>query len=328
MKKISVAFSLIFIWASSASAVIQINAHTPVVFASVEQGKDILGRQDDFIMRLSPFDRASRMKTDRAVSEIEFLRFVQRNVLPWSREEKSKIKAALQALTPRLSKFFLSFPETIYIVKTTGAEEGGAAYTRSRAIVIPANYLAASTEKLLKTICHELFHIMSRSSPELRERFYRVIGFEKCNEIAFPDILKPRKITNPDAPRNDHYIAVEFKGMPMLAVPVLFSRTEKYNAQIGGEFFQYLIHQLLIVEKDEPTESVNPAYQRNIPLLLSPNEVSGYFEKIGRNTKYIIHPEEILADNFALLILEQKNVASPDILERIIEVLQKNRSNP
>jgi hypothetical protein len=37
-----------------------------VRFASVEEGAEILGRKDEFIQRLSAFDRAARMKTDRS----------------------------------------------------------------------------------------------------------------------------------------------------------------------------------------------------------------------------------------------------------------------
>jgi hypothetical protein len=45
--------------------------------------------------------------------------------------------------------------------------------------------------------------------------------------------------------------------------------------------------------------------------------VSSYHEQIGRNTGYIIHPEEVLADNFALLLLGRTAVKSPHILDRL-----------
>jgi hypothetical protein len=31
----------------------------------------------------------------------------------------------------------------------------------------------------------------------------------------------------------------------------------------------------------------------------------------------LVHPEEILADNFALLVLDEQNVPSPEILQRM-----------
>lgn len=42
---------------------------------------------------------------------------------------------------------------------------------------------------------------------------------------------------------------------------------------------------------------------------------------MGRNTGYIIHPEEILADNFKLLATGAENVPSPQILEKMRVIL-------
>lgn len=55
--------------------------------------------------------------------------------------------------------------------------------------------------------------------------------------------------------------------------------------------------------------------------LLAPQQISGFFEQVGRNTNYIIHPEEILAENFALLIMDKRDVPSPEILEKMRAVL-------
>jgi hypothetical protein len=35
----------------------------------------------------------------------------------------------------------------------------------------------------------------------------------------------------------------------------------------------------------------------------------------------VIHPEEILADNFALLILDERNLPSPEIIEKMRLIL-------
>jgi hypothetical protein len=56
------------------------------------------------------------------------------------------------------------------------------------------------------------------------------------------------------------------------------------------------------------------------------SNVSGFFEQIGKNTKYIIHPEEILADNFALLFLGNKDVPSPEIIRKMKDVLDKGKA--
>ncbi len=285
-----------------------------VRFASVEEGAEILGRKDEFIQRLSAFDRAARMKTDRSISEVEFLKFVKGNVLAWNKSEKAKIEEAIASIRPALDALPLSLPKIVNLVKTSGAEEGQAFYTRDTAIVMPQKETDKADSGLLKkTIAHELFHILSRGNPALREKLYESIGFTKCGEVEFPSELRSRKITNPDAPRNEHAIGVRIRGEEVHAVPILFSKAAKYDVNSDGEFFNYL--QLRFVQV--------PGMATAQPVLAAPEEISGFFEQVGRNTNYFIHPEEILADNFALLILDEHNVPSPEILEKMRRILEQ-----
>ena len=143
----------------------------------------------------------------------------------------------------------------------------------------------------------------------------------KCNEISFPASLALRKITNPDAPRNDHYIGVRVDGRECLAIPILFANTESYDAARGGEFFNYLQFRLLLVKRGKEPDSVGTVYDGEEPRLADLQRVTGFFEQVGRNTGYIIHPEEILADNFALLVMESHDVPSPEILQKMKEIL-------
>lgn len=302
---------------------IQFSAKTIIGFTSVDKGKEILMTRDDFIERLSPFDRAARMKTDKNISEREFLSFVGNNVLPWDEAEKQKVANAFRSIQPRIETLSLLFPEKIHMVKTTGNEEGGAAYTRGDAIILPKAKLALDTRALQELICHELFHIFSRANHNTRERLYGAIGFMKCNEVEFPVTLKSRKITNPDAPRNDHCIRLQVGRKESWAVPILFATTEKYDMSRGGEFFDYLNFQLLLVERSGNPPIVKPLFDGSKPRLVDVQQVSGFFEQVGRNTEYIIHPEEILADNFVLLVLGGRSVPSPDVLDRIKRVLTK-----
>jgi hypothetical protein len=153
---------------------------------------------------------------------------------------------------------------------------------------------------------------------------YTAIGFVKCDEIEFPAALRARKITNPDAPRNDHFIRLEKAGATCLAVPILFATTESYDVQRGGEFFDYLSFEFLVVSQAADSRQVGSITENSAPKLLRPQAVTGFYEQIGRNTQYIIHPEEILADNFALLILGRENVPSPEILQKMRAILAQS----
>jgi hypothetical protein len=290
-------------------------------FATIPQGREILTNRDDFVLALSPFDRAARMKTDQKVLERDYLDFVARNVLDWDAAEKGLVQSALSDLQPRLVSLSLPLPENILFIKTTGAEEGGAEYTRANAIVLPQSTLKSSRSNLRGIIAHELFHVLSRKNPALKEKLYAVIGFEPCGEIIFPPTLAERKITNPDAPKNDHCIRVKIGEESVWAVPILFSKSARYDVARGGEFFQYLNLQFLVVERKDSGPSAKAYYDASHPRLLSPGQFSGFYEQVGRNTEYIIHPEEILADNFKLFLLEKKDVPSPDILQKLGQAL-------
>jgi hypothetical protein len=296
---------------------------TKVHFASQNEGRQMLVAKDDFIQRLSPFDRSARMKTDKAVSEAELLEFIGKNVVDWTKDEMQTIQAAIEAIQPLLRDLPLSLPPTVQIITTTGAEEGNAAYTRATAIVLPKSALGKNQEDLQKLICHELFHILSRQNAELREKLYGIIGFTKCNEIKLPPELERRKITNPDAPRNDHFIRLQIDDHEALAVPILLSSAETYDVKRGGEFFEYLQFQFLVVEKSGGSPDFKAASDGSSPKLVRMERVSGFMEQVGKNTGYIIHPEEILADNFALLVLNEHNLASPEILQKMREVLMR-----
>ena len=62
----------------------------------------------------------------------------------------------------------------------------------------------------------------------------------------------------------------------------------------------------------------------NEPVLLKFNDVPDYYKKTGANTSYVIHPEEILAENFVLLVQGIQTVQSPGAIETISQILKTN----
>jgi hypothetical protein len=310
--------------AGRSDAQLKMGESTTVGFATVDEAKELLGSRDDFVQCMSPFDRAARLKTDSDVSEKQYLEFVGRNVLAWDDAEKQKIVAAWQPLQTQLEALSLPFPRKVLLVKTTGNEEGGAPYTRANAVVLPEGELGKPAASIRKTICHELFHVLSRANPELREKLYASIGFVKCDEAELPPELRSRKITNPDAPRNDHCIRLRVEGSDRWAVPILFSSAEKYDVRRGGEFFDYLQFRFLLVQRSDGSAAARPTGDGRKTRLVGMDEVGGFFEQVGRNTGYVIHPEEILADNFAHLVLRQRSLPSPEVVQRLEAILKRN----
>ena len=321
MRRSMVVCGLIVSAAGACQAQIRLSGDTTVAFAPADKGRKILTMRDDFVRALGPFDRAARAKKADDVSEKAFLEFVGQNVLDWTEEEKALVGSALERLRAPFDRLALPWPQAIYFVKTTGKEEGGAPYTRGQALILPQNMLRPKRTLPPRLLAHELFHILSRNNPGLRDRLDQAIGFVRCAEVELPEALRTRKITNPDAPMNDHCIRVQVEGAEVWAVPIIFSRTDRYDVQRGGEFFAYLQAQLLLVERRGDPPVTRPLYMGSQPRLVDFDQVSGFYEQVGRNTEYIIHPEEILADNFAMLVLGNQNVPSPEILKKLQDVL-------
>ena len=292
-----------------------------LLFAPATESRRILSTKDTFVVRMSPFDRASRMKTDRDVTESQFLEFSASAALDWEQHEKDVVESAFRKIRTAVARLSLPLPGQIYLIKTSGREEGNAAYTRSNAIVLPRSILASSEREIQRLLAHELFHISSRTHPKLAKLLYESIGFQYCGEIEFPANLAPRKITNPDAPQNDNCIRLELGGQKTWAIPILFSRAPRYDTSRGGEFFQYLQLALLLVERPEDSRAPLALYDSHGPRLVGLEQISGFFEQVGQNTEYIIHPEEILADNFVLIVLGERNVRSPEVLSKIQSAL-------
>jgi hypothetical protein len=219
------------------------------------------------------------------------------------------ISAAYDQVVDKIRALRLPLPPKVFVVKTTGQEEGDTVYTRQTAVMIPRSKIGDNLPRLL---AHELFHIASRANPALAERLYAVVGFTRCTEASYPANLAPRKLTNPDAPRNDYCIRVMLDGRRVAATPILFSRTESYDPVRGGEFFDYL--QLGLLIRAAPGEALSSEK------IVGLQQVTGFFEQVGQNTQYVIHPEEILADNFALLVLDMR-AKSPAVLTSLRRAL-------
>lgn len=298
---------------------LKINAKTKVAFADAKKAKEILTEKDEFIAALSPFDRSVRMKTDQAVSEEEFLFFLGENTLDWKEGERNRITGLIESLRPKLERYALELPDTIWMIKITN-DLGGAPHTRQNAIILPEVVLDGPLDNLEHTIPHELFHVYTRHRPKVRDSFYGIIGFKPCGEVPFPEELAPIKCTNPDAPFNRHYIEVTYQGKKLKAVPILYANEPHYDKEKGGTLFDYIEFKLLAVEEKEGKWT--PRYRDGGPFLVDLMEVKGYFEQTGRNTLYIIHPEEILAVNFDYLVNGRKNLPTPRVLDEMRKLLE------
>jgi hypothetical protein len=108
-----------------------------IELASIEKGREVLGARDEFVARLSPFDRASRLKSAGEVSEDEYLAFAMTAAREWSNDERARIASAFAAIRSKLGELLPELDAPILLIKTSGEEEGGAGYTRANAVMLP-----------------------------------------------------------------------------------------------------------------------------------------------------------------------------------------------
>jgi len=288
-------------------------------FASAEEARELLTTEDTFTQAWSVFDIESRMGKAGS-SKSDLLAFISEQAMEWSDEDRQKINAALKRIEKSIAELNLnlSLEQEVILVKTTAKEEGGAAgYTRGNYIVLSEAFKDMKAPDLDKLLVHELFHVISRSNPKLREKLYGLIGFKMMPEIAYPDVLKPLRITNPDATQTDSYIDLKVGDETVSCMMVLYA---KGNYK-GGSFFNYLSIGFLKVEGEE---TKIPVIGAEGPVIFGMGEVENFYEQVGRNTQYIIHPEEIMADNFAFAVLGKEDLIDENLVDQIRVVLRGN----
>ncbi len=290
-----------------------------VTFASIEEGRGVLGAEDDFTRALGPLDRQLRMGVTTTIGDGAYRAHVAAQVIAWKETDSARWEAAAIKLGDALRGLELSLPKSITLIETTGKDELDAAYTRGAAIVLPAREIAESKSPL-NLLAHELFHVATRHDPGLRKRLFPKIGFQPVDAVALPKALEPKRLTNPDAFLYDFAIRVHtrkgdrsFLGIPVLycALPLEDALREGLGRSIG----------ISLVELDDAGK---PVSKDGEPVLHDVG-ATDFMQLASINTGYAIHPEEVLADNFALALAaragESPKVDKPDVLEAIVAAL-------
>jgi hypothetical protein len=285
-------------------------------FASPNQGRQLLRQRDRFIDQMSPFDRQVRMRTSDDQGIDAFLEFAAGEVLAWPPQKRKLVRAAIESLDGPLRKFKLPDIDPVVLVHTSGREESRAAYTRGPAIVLPPNMIASGDAKNRKLLAHELFHVISRANPELRDRLYSILGFRRTGKISLPDNAPQFRLTNPDAPVVEHVIRVKLSEEESVFVaPMVYSDSPLDPTQ-PRSLFAFLNFQLMEVIPIVGKRFI-PVSNQGQPVFHDPS-LPDFQRQIGGNTKYILHPEEIMAVNFSLLVTGAK-VKDPWVIDRMRE---------
>ncbi|MBK9734624.1 MAG: hypothetical protein IPO92_06515 [Saprospiraceae bacterium] len=291
---------------------------------------------DGFFNQISVLDMEIQMKNnlnhnDRALSLKTFKQYLQTEVTNWETDEKDSImnlfknaKVICDKVSPRI------FPDGLRIIKIKNGHYGNDVYyTRGRNIMIPENiFKDKNFEKQIPVMLHEIFHILSRYRPELRKKSYALIGFKDAGKpVKLRQNLENIILTNPDGVSMRYVIDLDETNQDARVVPLITSKFKLFNKS-NGAFFDYLNFDLYsISDQGSYFEVENDALGKTT---LNVTKTPSFFTKIKDNTQYIIHPDEIMADNFMLALLanyknDYKNfsIEGKKLIDDLLVILSK-----
>ncbi len=290
-------------------------------FSDAKEGAEFITGNTDFLNGLNQNDLCYRMQKNDATLE-EYITFAANQTLDFTEEEKVAVVAGMQEIMNICGRNDYVLPDIgeITFVKTTMEEEGGgiSAYTHDTQIYLQdvfLLYLQSENQSLLEQgICllaHELFHCLTRNDVQFRKDMYEIIGFSiQEEEFEFSSEIQEKMISNPDVGKHNSYATFRIEGQDRECAMVV---TATRPFEKSGDSMWQIVNVGLV-----PIDDLSVMY--------STEQAENFWEVIGRNTDYILDPEEIMADNFSYAIMygvDGEKYDSPEIIQAICEYLKK-----
>ncbi|MFZ1705031.1 MAG: hypothetical protein WAT79_11850 [Saprospiraceae bacterium] len=344
MKKINILppislLFLLFIFTSSRCSV-QPKLHdksssTPIFLDSTQASIQIIAADvEGFFDHITSLDMSIQMqsKTQNSTREkvlVQFKKFLATQVSPWESSEIELLIYSLKEAKKMVEKVNEKAWPPISLVKIKTNHYGKHVYyTRGNIIFIPENIFENYVhEEQIPVLIHEIFHILSKNHMPLRDSLYQLIGFKKLSSVpVIKGPLAENLLTNPDGVTRQYALEINDEHQTTLVIPLISSKFSAWKKETP-HFFDYLSFDLYPIQWDNGKYVVqtNEWGHTTMPL----KQTQQFFTKIKDNTQYIIHPEEIIADNFMLAVLynhdNQKNKFSEEGKKLIDNVLQMIR---
>lgn len=293
-------------------------AGTRIHFASVPAGRELLMAEDEWLHATSEFQRSAIMNASAPASLDAFRRWSAEAVRPWSPGAQAQWRQVLDPLAPAFAALKIPLPPDVWLVRTNGQDMANTPYTRGHTVVLP-EAISFTGRRAAMLMAHELWHVASRHAPLLATRLYAELGFEPIAPLDFPAAWASARIANPDAPGNRHAMRATIEGRTGLFTPVLVAARTRLQA--GETFFDVMQVRLLEVTPDAAAGVSHAVLHEGQPVWYPLNVAHDYLRQLGGNTDYVLHVEEALADNIAMLATGAP-VRNPQLLARIRAVLQ------
>ena len=295
-----------------------LSATQKVSFLDKGQAAEVIGidNTDHYFDKVMELDMSLQMKkvypegTLRQTILLDYVQSLKGDVLDFSPSEQTLLKDIFKEIYSLYGGISTSlFPVQVNLIKTHGSHFGpGVYYTREHSIVIPEDVLVNPDRTgLLKVMLHELSHIFTRTHPLVKRDLYALLGFKKLEQtnLLINDSLYRRILLNPDGMDYTWVTSLPTSdGHNTLAMPLICSNAYAYSST-KPSYMQYLYWNYFEVK--HTAQGFDVLTNAQLKSTLDASGLPALF-KSKFNTDYIIHPDEIVADNFALLLYGKRHV--------------------
>lgn len=319
------------------------DAHTVTLLTGLQSGDAITTDTTySFFNRVSCCEMSIQMHTplaenpDRQAMVAAYKAFLRTDVVDFSAADAAFIEKIVREVFETVNGNAKDvFPHTLKLIKTTSKHVGDDVwYTRENCIIIPASALKTANHDAFKTtFFHELSHVVSRLNPDLQVKMYALVGFTSIgyDNLVVPQKLKDRLLHNPDGVDFAKMISLkQADGKIIKAIPIIYSNKLGFQKE-KPDFFSYLEFNLFEIK--EITENKYEVVTKDDVLssTLNISRQPDFWRQIKDNTHYIIHPDEIMADNFAFYmqskidpkVIEKFSVEGKKLIESLGNVLNR-----
>lgn len=298
---------------------------------SLRASEEIIKDDNDrFFGHIKAIDVAIQLKTSTKSLKnlhVEFYKeYLKSQVGNFTKPETDKLTAIWNKVQRYSKAVNPDLDVNVNLIKIkTGHYGPNVFYTRGNNIFIPDNMTEkVNSEILFPILMHEWWHILSEYYPDLKEALYAVFGFKKHNlQLLIPEKLKESLLTNPDGVSMDFALPAEYNNWLM---PLIFTDQTGFNP-VKNDFMGHLKMEVYRINSDG--KLLLPEQNANLQ-----KDMQYFFSIIGDNTQYIIHPDEIVADNVMLAIIAHTtgdyrsfSKQGKEKIEQVLNILKRKNWN-
>ncbi|QGZ94325.1 hypothetical protein [Terricaulis silvestris] len=285
------------------------------IIATPAQAAPIFTAGDEFMAVVTPADISIRTRSAEG-TRADLVRTYAGAFEPWTEAETARLEAMLSRRGAQLQTIARWLPETVLLVKSNGAADTSLPHTRGNAINM-GQHLPDSDEELDGLFFHELFHVLSRRNAARHDETYALIGFIPCS-VELPQSVRDQTVTNPDAPLLRWATSPDANGRSI--VPVLFGNPPRWDPA-QPQFNRYFNLRFLQATRNAAGQcavTIENGQPVDIP---GDQAVPAIHAVAGANTNYVLHAEELLADNFSQLMMGRTDAPNPEVQARLATFL-------